>query len=84
LDEVSLGKPIMVNIQIDDQTAKTLEAGAANAGVSVSEYVKLIAEASKIPPTATWEEIEKELVELSVDGYLPDDFSRADIYLDHD
>lgn len=74
----------MVNIQIDDQTAKTLEAGAASAGVSVSEYVKLIAEASKTPPTAPWEEIEKELAELSVDGYLPDDFSRADIYLDHD
>jgi len=75
----------MVTIQIDEQTAKTFESAASVAGLTLAEYLRSLAEAESKPILqATWDELEKKFEELSVDGSLPKDFSRADIYADHD
>ena len=69
----------MVTIQVDEQTA------AASAGISLADYVKsLVKSNSDQPQSPSWDSLEKEFVELSVEGFLPTDFSRADIYSDHD
>lgn len=75
----------MVTIQIDEQTAKTLENAASASGVTLAEYVRTLVQADSKPILqASWDELEKDFEELSVDGSLPNDFSRADIYADHD
>lgn len=75
----------MVTIQIDEQTAKTLENAASVAGLTLAEYIRSLAEADSKPVVqAAWDKLEREFEELSVDGSLPKDFSRADIYSDHD
>ncbi len=75
----------MVTIQVDEQTAEELRNAAAGAGVSLADYVKsLVHRSPGQPPSLSWESLEKEFVELSVEGSLPTVFSRADIYSDHD
>ena len=75
----------MVNIQVDDITANALELAANRAGLTVPEFVKLLASSMTPKPNAeSWESLEKEFLELSVDGSLPSNFSRADIYAEHD
>ena len=75
----------MVTIQVDEQTAAALQKAAETAGVSLADYVKSLVDASpQEPQSPSWESLEKEFVELSVEGSLPADFSRADIYSDHD
>jgi hypothetical protein len=74
----------MVSIQIDEQTAKALEAAATDAGVSISEFLKLILPPAKQPRDTPWDSLEREFAALSVDGSLPENFSRVDIYADHD
>ena len=75
----------MVTIQVDEQTAAALQKAAETAGVSLADYVKSLVDASpQEPQLASWESLEKEFVELSVEGSLRPDFSRADIYSDHD
>jgi hypothetical protein len=75
----------MVTIQIDEQTAKTLENAARVAGLTLTEYIRTLAEVESKPVVqAAWDKLEREFEELSVDGALPRDFSRADIYVDHD
>jgi hypothetical protein len=75
----------MVTIQVDEQTAVALQTAAMGAGVSLADYVKSLVDASpQEPQLPSWESLEKEFVELSVEGSLPADFSRADIYSDHD
>lgn len=75
----------MVTIQVDEQTAAALQKAAETAGVSLADYVKSLVDASpQEPQLPSWESLEKEFVELSVEGSLPPDFSRADIYSDHD
>lgn len=75
----------MVSIQVDEVIAEAIEKQARDAGVSVSEYLRLLVPLTEIQVRPSWEEIEQEIVSLSSDdGFLPDDFSRADIYNDHD
>jgi hypothetical protein len=73
----------MVSIQIDEQTAQALEMQAQKAGVSLTDYLRsLVSPAKKVPD---WDEIAPEIDALSFDGpTLPPDFSRADMYDDHD
>ena len=75
----------MISIQIDQYTAAMLEQQAQSRGISVAEYLRSLVP----PPTSAVrpcrDELEAEIVALSTAGAgLPADFSRADIYLDHD
>jgi hypothetical protein len=74
----------MVTIQVDEQTAKALEAAAAGAGLSLPEYIKTLVPSSGDSSSNSWEAIEREITDLSVDGSLPASFSRAELYSDHD
>lgn len=74
----------MVSIQIDEQTAKALEAAASAAGVSIAEFLKLMLPIDKQTQTTSWDSLELEFNALSVDGSLTNNFSRVDIYGDHD
>lgn len=77
----------MPSIQIDDQTGKALSVLAASQGMTLEEYVQELL-ARHLPlqnHPITPEEFDTELEALSIDGpSLPPDFSRADIYSDHD
>lgn len=75
---------VMVSIQIDEQTAEALRAAATAAGVSISEFLKLMVPRAKQPQDTPWDSLEREFTALSVEGSLPTTFSRADIYADHD
>ena len=75
----------MVTIQVDEQTAEALRTAAETAGISLADYVKSLVNTSpEQAQSPSWESLEKEFVELSVEGSLPADFSRADIYSNHD
>jgi hypothetical protein len=77
----------MPSIQIDEQTAKALETVAASHQMSVAEYLASIVAHQTVAATSpiSLEDWEAELDALSIDGpTLPSDFSRADIYIDHD
>jgi hypothetical protein len=74
----------MVSIQIDEQTAKALESAAKAVGVSVNDLLKTLVPSVESISIGNWESLEKELLSLSVDGGIPVDFSRADLYSDHD
>ncbi len=74
----------MVSIQIDEQTAKALEAAANAAGISIADFLKLMLSSPEPPQDTSWECLEHEFTALSVDGSLPENLSRADIYPDHD
>lgn len=74
----------MVTIQIDEQTAKALESAAAGVGLSLSEYLKTLVVSPLSHSQESWDNLEREILELSVEGSLPISFSRADIYHYHD
>ena len=75
----------MVTIQIDEQTAEGLERQARSAGVSVAEYLRSLIPSTDPAARPPWDEIEKEFLALSTEApSLPADFTRADIYGDHD
>ena len=75
----------MVTIQIDEKTAKALQLQAQKAGMTVAEYVRALVPDGEPLNRLSWEEIAGQIVALSTDGpSLPADFSRADIYRDHD
>lgn len=75
----------MVSIEVDEETANAIKVAATVAGVSVTAFVRsLVVTCETIAPKATWESIEKQFLALSVDGFLHGDFSRRDIYSDHD
>jgi len=77
----------MQRIELDDQTADKLATQASALGLTIAEYLKTL-----VPPTphrdapvASLEELEAELDKLVLDlPTLPSDFSRADIYNEHD
>jgi hypothetical protein len=76
---------IVVTIQIDEQTAEGLARQARSAGLSVAEYLRTLVPRSKSAVRADWDEIERQFLALSADGpSLPPDFSRSDIYSEHD
>jgi hypothetical protein len=75
----------MVTIQIDEQTANSLERQAADAGLSVAEYLRSLVPVPTDKTRPSWDEMESQFVALSTPGpSLPVDFSRADVYGDHD
>lgn len=77
----------MPHIEIDTETAQRLAAQAAAHGVSPSEYLRSIVPAVVANGNAIFsvDELEAELEGLTLKlPTLPDDFSRADIYDDHD
>lgn len=76
----------MISIQIDDSTAKAIAAIAAARQMTVDEYLRsLVAHEMEILESKPVTEFDQELESLLFDGpSLPMDFSRADIYADHD
>jgi len=77
----------MVNVQLHDSVAAALAAQASLQGLSLEDYLSRLAnggDAAATPPLSA-EEVDLQFDELSLDvPPLPPDFSRADIYLDHD
>ncbi|MBL9125146.1 MAG: ribbon-helix-helix protein, CopG family [Planctomycetaceae bacterium] len=76
----------MATINVDDQTARSLEARAAALGISVGEYLRRMLDTAgplvrKVPAAELEELLDRELTEAPL---LPADFSRSDIYAQHD
>lgn len=74
----------MVTIQIDDKTAAGLERQARSAGLTVADYLRTLVPSLAAGSRPTWDELEDQFLALSLPILLPDDFSRADIYGNHD
>lgn len=77
----------MASVVLNDRTVDELEARARASGMTVDEYVKLLLGAPGATSAArpSWDEVESLLKEHAHDGpALPADFSRADIYCEHD
>ena len=74
-------------IELDDQTAQDLIAQARAHGLTVAEYLKSLVPAAPgfHATNLSLDELDAELEELGLDlPTLPSDFSRADIYDEHD
>jgi hypothetical protein len=72
----------MVTIQVSDETARALTRQAAAAGLSLEDYLRTLAQA---PGAAAGDDFDAELDKVALPGpTLPADFSRADIYGEHD
>ncbi len=77
----------MATVVLDEETADELHAQAAASGMTVDEYVKLLltGPAAVAVPRLSLSELESLLSQHAFDGpTLPSDFSRADIYCEHD
>lgn len=75
----------MVSIQVDDSTAQILANQAFARGLSVADYVRTLVRSSSTGARPNWDELESQFLALSTPApSLPADFSRADIYADHD
>lgn len=76
----------MVTIQVDEHTAERIAALAKASGVTAAEYLKnLLADSGGKKTRLPIDKFMDEVEQLSVDGpSLPADFSRSDIYSDHD
>ena len=73
----------MVTIQVDEQTAERIAALAREHGVTAAEVLKRLIPAEQ-PKHCQADQLLAEIDQLSFDGpSLPTDFSRADIYQDH-
>ena len=78
-----------IQIELDEKTAQRFQMAAEQRGLTVEAYLRRLAEmvAPGNGEPLTNEEFERLLDEVS-EGLnlqpLPADFSRADIYLDHD
>jgi len=74
----------MGSIQVDEYTAKLIAEQAQVRGMSVAEYLQSLMPIRASAARPSWDEIESEILALSMLGAtLPEDFSRADIYQDH-
>ncbi len=74
-------------VKLDEHTARELQSLAAAHGLTPSEFLKLLLPAAhgETPNRLTWEQVEALLNELAFDGpSLPMDFTRADLYDEHD
>ncbi|MBI2824915.1 MAG: hypothetical protein HYX69_09545 [Planctomycetia bacterium] len=79
----------MANLKLDDKTAEFLLAGARAQGLSVDEFIQLLLRQQQCggvrSPTLSAEDFDRLLdSEVTDTPGLPVDFSRADIYADHD
>lgn len=75
----------MATINIDDDTAIKLAQLASELGMSVEAYVGSLVPRNGAQMPIASEDFDAELDALSFHGpSLPEDFSRADIYCDHD
>jgi hypothetical protein len=79
----------MTTIEIEQRTAEILKAKAEANGLSLDDYLRLLAEGEALPVAALEAtEIDRILDELAQGGEdlapLPMNFSREDIYFDHD
>jgi hypothetical protein len=77
----------MVSIQVPESTAVALTAQAHLQGLSLEEYLSRVARGGVAVTTSRMsvDDVERELDALALDvPVLPSDFSRADIYVDHD
>ncbi len=76
----------MTSIQVDDGTAKALTAIATARRMTVQEYLRsLVASDIALLDNNSAAEFDRDLEPLLFDGLaLPADFSRADVYADHD
>lgn len=82
---------MVVSIQVEEQTVEALNAQAQAHGLSLEAYLRSIADngyPSGQPPMIDMAEFDRWLDELSEGAEhipsLPLDFSRADVYADHD
>jgi hypothetical protein len=77
----------MASIHIDEQTAESLARRAAEQGVTVNELLTrlLRQEIRATQPNLSADELERILDEEATEApLLPADFSRADMYAEHD
>jgi hypothetical protein len=75
----------MVHLTLEDAVAKSLEARAVRQGLSLESYLHVLSHGCLPSNPMRPDEFDAELDKLaSPIGGLPDDFSRADIYLEHD
>ena len=76
----------MVSLRIDEQTAKQLQTLAAERGMTIERFLQtLTGQCRDTQKGMSTEEVESELRPLLFKGpSLPSDFSREDIYVDHD
>ncbi len=80
----------MASLNIDDETAESLTARAAAVGVSVDEFLRRLLSSPTVPTVATIPRVSLDELETLLDQeatyspVLPVDFSRTDIYADHD
>jgi hypothetical protein len=77
----------MATLSLDEHTVDELQAHAAASGMTVDAYVKVLLRgaAAASVPKLSWNEVESLLDQHAFDGpTLPPDFSRADIYNEHD
>ena len=80
----------MTTIEIEQRTAEMLKAKAEASGLSLDDYLYLLAESEITPLPATLNPTEIDLIldELAcgAEGILPlpENFSREDIYFNHD
>lgn len=81
---------MVTRIEVEQETADRLVKKAESTGISVDSLLKsLLDSADLTPPVAvTLDELDRILDDLAAGPNdlppLPADFSRADIYLDHD
>jgi hypothetical protein len=79
----------MATIEIEQRTAEMLKVKAGANGLSLDDYLRRLAE-GEAPPVAALDatEIDRILDELAQGGEdrvpLPENFSREEIYFDHD
>jgi hypothetical protein len=77
----------MATVELDQRTAEQLRALAAASGMTAEAYLKLLLPASTngTHPRLSLDELVALLRENAFDApSLPSDFSRADIYNEHD
>ncbi|QDU27830.1 hypothetical protein ETAA8_29210 [Anatilimnocola aggregata] len=74
----------MVTINLDDATANALRTSAAARGCSLEDFLRLIA---KLPPESaplSFDDLVHQLNLLSSAEVVDSNYSRAEIYQDHD
>jgi hypothetical protein len=86
---------MIVAVNLSSEVARWLEDKAAQHGLTIAAYLQQLAEndvsgsvgSALLPPDLSLEEFDRHLDELAAGPklpHLPDGFSRADIYADHD